>query len=77
MDRSISPVGVGENRNRFVHRPVHVCPECLGVTRDLAIVSCPDCEVELVARVPIGRAAGGSAVGPARSVAVLRGAVPG
>ncbi|HEX2017045.1 MAG TPA: hypothetical protein VGN69_10145, partial [Solirubrobacteraceae bacterium] len=36
-----------------LRRPLHLCPSCLGVTRDLSITTCPDCHVELLARVPI------------------------
>jgi hypothetical protein len=36
-----------------LRRPVHVCPSCLGVTRQLDLHACPDCDIELLERVPI------------------------
>lgn len=34
-------------------RPVMVCPTCFGVSTDIAMHECPECETELLARVPI------------------------
>lgn len=53
--------------DRMIARPVHLCPSCLGVTRDLDMLDCPDCQVELVARVPLttGRPSAASSSSPA------------
>jgi predicted RNA-binding Zn-ribbon protein involved in translation (DUF1610 family) len=55
------PVGLlaGPVRRPHVKRPVHLCPDCFGVTRDLDILECPECGTELIARIPM------SAHGPA------------
>jgi predicted RNA-binding Zn-ribbon protein involved in translation (DUF1610 family) len=56
MDR-ITPVPAGgawapPTVRPQLKRPVHLCPSCFGVTRDLAMFECPECGTELIARIP-------------------------